>query len=115
MATCSNIDIAETAKIADLLLEVGAAKTPNTKDDIKYIGTHFEFHRERFNKEYIQETDEGLAHLYKLFELVPIQQRKIHDSVSQILISTHGWQAQRDELWNVLISSSGSASTVQAK
>lgn len=63
LAMCRNIDIVNMAKVADILLNAGATVTQKMKDSIKRIGNNFEFHREGFNKEYLNYTDEALLRL----------------------------------------------------
>ncbi len=115
LAMCRNIDIVNMAEVAANLLDAGAAVTPAMKDSVKRIGNEFEFHREGFNKEYLNQTDEALYRLYELFDVPPVEKRKIHDGTSPITVSTKVWQAQHDELWNLLIPSKGHASTVQGE
>lgn len=115
LAMCRNIDIVNMAKVADILLNAGATETQKMKDSIKRIGNDFEFHREGFNKEYLNQTDEALLRLYELFDVPPVGKRKTHDGTSPIAVSTKGWQAQHDELWNLLIPSQGPAKTVQGE
>lgn len=115
LAMCRNMDIVNMAEVADILLYAGATVTPEIKDSIKRIGKDFEFHREDFNKEYLNQTDEALYRLYELFDVPPVGKRKIHDGTSPIAVSTKGWQAQHHELWSLLIPSQGHANTVQGE
>ncbi|MFJ7405021.1 MULTISPECIES: ankyrin repeat domain-containing protein [unclassified Lysinibacillus] len=115
LAMCKNIDIVNMAKVADILLNAGVTVTQEMKKSIKRIGTDFEFHREGFNKDYLNQTDEGLLHLYELFDVPPVGKRKTHDDVSPIVVVTKGWQAQHNELWSLLIPSQGHAKTVQGE
>ncbi|MED3549213.1 hypothetical protein [Cytobacillus praedii] len=115
LAVCRNIDIVSMAKVADILLNAGATVTPAMKDSIKRIGNDFEFHREGFNKEYLNQTDEALLRLYELFEVPPVEKRKTHDGTSSITVSTKRWQAQHHELWSLLVPSKGHANTVQGE
>lgn len=115
LAVCRNIDIVRAAVIADLMLNTGITVTAAMKDSVKRIGTDFEFHREGFNKEYLNQTDEALLRLYELFDVPPVEKRQTHDGASLITVSTKGWQAQHHELWNLLIPSQGHAKTVQGE
>lgn len=112
---CRNADIVNMAEVAVILLNAGTTITQEMKDSIKRIGNDFEFHREGFNKEYLNQTDEALLRLYELFDVPPVKKRMMHDGVSSITVSTTGWQAQHDELWNFLIPSKGPAKTVQGE
>ena len=115
LVSCRNADIVSMAEVADILLNAGTTVTPEMKDSIKRIGNDFEFHREGFNKEYLSQTDEALLRLYELFDVPPVEKRKTHDGVSMITVSTKGWQAQHNELWNLLVPSKGHAVTVQGE
>ncbi|WP_442603121.1 ankyrin repeat domain-containing protein [Paenibacillus sp. KN14-4R] len=115
LARCRNADIVNIAEVADILLNAGTTVTPEMIDSIKRIGNDFEFHREGFNKEYLNQTDEALLRLYELFDVTPVEKRKTHDGASSITVSTKGWQAQHNELWSLLIPSNGHAKTVQGE
>ena len=115
LATCRNINIAQAAEIAEMLIRAGAEATPEMAERVEIIGKDFEFHRENFNKEYLAETEAGLEKLYTLFDVKPAPKRKIHDGVSPILVEDGSWQEQYDQLWEMLIPSSGPAKTVQGE
>lgn len=115
LAMCRNADIVNMAEVADILLKAGTTITQEMKDSVKRIGNDFEFHREGFNKEYLKQTDEALLRLYELFDVPPVEKRKTHDGASPITVSTKGWDAQHNELWNLLIPSKGHAKTVQGE
>ncbi len=115
LARCSNINITNMAPIAELLLEAGATKTPEMKEAVERIGKEFEFHRAGFNKDYLEETDAALMRLYEIFDVSPIEKRKVHDGVSPITMSSATWQEQHDELWAWLVPSKGAAQTVQGE
>lgn len=115
LAMCKNIDIVNMVKVADILLHAGVTVTQEMKKSIKRIGTDFEFHREGFNKDYLNQTDEALLQLSELFDVPPVGLKKTHDGISPITVSTKGWQAQHHELWGLLIPSQGHAKTVQGE
>ncbi|AOZ91002.1 ankyrin repeat domain-containing protein [Paenibacillus crassostreae] len=115
LACCRNADIVNMAEVADILLSAETTVTPEMKDFIKRIGSDFEFHRDGFNKEYLNQTDEALLRLYELFDVPPVEKRQTHDGASSITVTTKGWQAQHNELWNLLIPSNGHAKTVQGE
>ncbi|MOA00611.1 Ankyrin repeats (3 copies) [compost metagenome] len=69
LALCKNADIVNMAEVANILLNAGVTVTLEMKDSIKRIGNDFEFHREGFNKEYLNQTDEALLRLYELFDV----------------------------------------------
>ncbi|MCH7324011.1 ankyrin repeat domain-containing protein [Solibacillus sp. MA9] len=115
LAVCRNINIVDMVEVSEILLNAGITVTPEMKDSIKRIGKDFEFHREGFNKEFLNHTDEALFRLYELFDVPPVEKRKTHDGTSPITVSTKGWQAQHNELWSLLIPSQGHAKTVQGE
>lgn len=115
LAQTQNIYIADMAAIADLLIDMGAEVTQSMSKLVIRIGENFEFHREAFNKDYLQETDAGLMHLYYIFGITPVKKRQMHDGISSIIPAAGTWQEQYSELWDLLIPSSGAAKTVQGE
>ena len=115
LVSCRGIDIGRCAEVAEILVNAGARVTLAAKDYVRKIGEDTEFHREAFNKDYIEEIDAGLAKLYKLFDVEPIKQRKIHDGVSPIVVESGAWKEQFAELWELLIPSHGAAKTLQGE
>jgi len=115
LATCRNSNIVQAAEIAEMLIKAGAEVVPEMTERVEIIGKDFEFHRENFNKDYLAETEAGLEKLYTLFDVKPAPKRKIHDGVSPIIVKTGSWREQYDELWEMLIPSSGAAKTVQGE
>ncbi|MGW7532558.1 ankyrin repeat domain-containing protein [Amycolatopsis sp. NPDC054798] len=111
----SNIGIAGMAETAALLLKAGAAVTDQAREQVRRIGTDFEFHREGFNPDYLAETDAGLRELYRLFDVEPIPPRLTHDGSSPITVPDGTWQEQHRLLWELLVPSSGAAKTVQGE
>lgn len=115
LTRCNNINISEMAEITAMLLEAGAEITPDMAKRVKHIGEEFEFHRENYNKDYLVETDAGLMRLYSLFDVEPIAKRQMHDGVSPIIVADGSWGKQYEQLWDLLIPSSGAAKTVQGE
>ena len=115
LAYCANIDIIDMVEIAKLFFEHGADETPRMKDFVTKIGETFEFHRDGFNKDSVDEVSDALSELYKLFKVTPVKKRLLHDGKSEILIKDGQWQNQYEELWNTLIPSNGPAQTVQGE
>lgn len=112
---CSNINIADMAALAELLLEAGARKTPAMKESVARIGTDFEFHRSNFNAKFLKATSAGLDKLYVLFGVPPAHRRVLHDGKAPIVARSARWQDQHQELWELLVPSSGAARTVQGE
>lgn len=81
----------------------------------KEIGENFEWFRDRMDLALINESEAALDKLYKIFDVLPVPPRKIHDGVSPITVTSQNWQEQREELWDLLVPSYGAASTVQGE
>lgn len=111
----NNIDIVNLVEISTILLQNNIEITQKMKDAVTRIGEDFEFHRENFNKNYLKETDEALSSLYKIYNVTPVKKRILHDSISTILVTGTTWQQQYEELWELLIPSSGAARTIQGE
>lgn len=110
-----NIDIVQLVEISNVLLQGNTEITQKMKDEVTRIGEDFEFHRENFNKDYLQAIDEALTALYEIYNVQPVKRRIMHDGVSPIIVSGTSWQKQYEELWELLIPSSGNAKTVQGE
>ena len=115
LMVCRGIYIAQTAEIASMLLDAGAKKTPAMKEKVENIGKDFEFHRESIHPDYIEGADKGLAKLYELFDVKPVEKRLTHDGYSPIELVEGSWEEQYEQLWSFLIPSSGAAKTVQGE
>ncbi|MHC6202478.1 ankyrin repeat domain-containing protein [Breznakiellaceae bacterium SP9] len=115
LSSCRNGDIPQTAAIAAILLAAGAAVTPETREAVLRIGKEFEFYRADFNKDYLAETEAGLARLYALFGVAPVSKRLEYDGVSPITVPSGKWHEQHDALWQLLVPGRGSAKTVQGE
>ena len=115
LMVCRGIYITQTAEIASMLLEAGAKKTSKMKERVEQIGKDFEFHRERIHPDYIEAADKGLAKLYELFDVKPVEKRLTHDGVSPIKLVEGSCEEHYEQLWSFLIPSSGPAKTVQGE
>ena len=115
LISCANADIPLVAESATLLLDAGAAVPDNAKELVTRIGKNFEFHRSNFNAESLEETDAGLQRLYELFDVAPVAPRVTHDGTSRIEVTATDVTDQYDELWTLLVPSSGPAETVQGE
>lgn len=112
---CQNCDIEEIVPIVQLLLKAGAKQSTKTKKLVEKIGQQFEWFRESFNPDYLDETDAALRKLYKLFHATPAPRRVKHDGRTPIVVKAKQWQKAHQELWELLIPSSGAAHTVQGE
>ena len=110
-----SIDIPKAAKTAELYLKAGVKPTKFAKEQVTRIGEEFEFHREGFNPEYLEETDTALQELYKLFDVPPVPRRIQHDGKSPIVLTGDTWEKRYEQAWELLVPSSGGASTVQGE
>ena len=110
-----SIDISKAAKTAELYLKAGVKPTKFAKEQVTRIGEDFEFHRNNFNPEYLEETDAGLQQLYKLFNVPPVPRRIEHDGKSPIVLTGNTWEKRYEQAWTLLVPSSGSATTVQGE
>jgi hypothetical protein len=112
---CSNIDIENMVALAEVLLDAGAEKTPQMKGFVEEIGKRFEFHRSGFNPESVDAVSNVLNRLYEIFEVLPVRHRQIHDGKSPVIVKEKTWQKQHQELWDLLVPSSGCGTTVQGE
>ena len=110
-----NAYIEKAAKTAELYLKAGLKPTKFAKEQITRIGEEFEFHRNNFNPEYLEETHAGLQQLYKLFGVPPVPRRIQHDGKSPIVLTGNTWEERFEQAWTLLVPSSGSATTMQGE
>lgn len=137
LQSCSNATIERMAPMAELLLTAmqtmpeepksfirrvfgGGAKpvspvTPEMQDLVQRIGANFEFHRSGYNPESVDATSDALDRLYALFNVPAVPRRAMHDGKSPIVAKAKRWEDQHQELWALLVPSSGSAATVQGE
>lgn len=115
LSRCQNADIPKVAKSAALLLKLGEKVTKFAQERVISIGENFEFHRERFNPEFLEETENGLQELYTLFKVKPVAKRIQHDGISPIIVPDEPLEKQFEYLWSFLVPSSGSAKTIQGE
>ncbi len=85
------------------------------KELVTKIGTTFEFHRSGFNRELVEKQSDALDELYTIFEVTPVPRRIIHDGKSKIKIKANTTDKQFEEIWELLVPSSGAAQTMQGE
>jgi ankyrin repeat protein len=112
---CSNVQIVGMAALAEVLLAAGARQAPEMKASVARIGSDFEFHRAAFNPATVEPTSAALDKLYALFDAPPVPRRLLHDGRSPIVARSARWEDQHQELWQLLVPSSGAAVTVQGE
>ena len=110
-----NAYIEKAAKTVEVYLKAGLKPTKFAKEQITRIGEDFEFHRQGFNPEYLEETDSALQQLYKLFDVPPVPRRIQHDGKSPIVLTGETWEKRYEQAWELLVPSSGRAFTVQGE
>lgn len=115
LQTCSNIDIVRTVQLSSMYLNAGVKPTSQMQEYVTKIGNRFEFHRAKFNKESVDEVSNALDELYRLFDVVPVAKHVLHDGKSPITTKATTWQKQHQELWELLVPSSGPATTIQGE
>lgn len=134
---CSNAKIQQIAEMAELLLAAQPRQQTGIrafasrllgrgqKDDdrisqeiqglVRRIGTDFEFHRGNFNPESREATSTALDKLYVLFGVPPVPRRNMRDGKSPIVAKAAKWEDRHQELWELLVPSSGAANTMQGE
>ena len=110
-----NAYIEKAAKTVEVYLKAGLKPNKFAKEQITRIGEDFEFHRQGFNPEYLEQTDAALQQLYKLFDVPPVPRRIQHDGKSPIVLTGDTWEKHYEQAWELLVPSSGRASTVQGE
>lgn len=115
LRTCRNIDIEQTLSLSLVYLEAGVQKTAKMNELVASIGKQFEFHRANFDKESVEDVSKALVELYRLFEVEAIPRRILHDGKATITVTAKTWQKQHQELWALLVPSSGPAETIQGE
>ncbi len=112
---CSNAKIEQMAAIAEMLINARTHRTPAMREAVQRIGTEFEFHRANFNPDHVVATSAALEQLYVLFDVPPVGARVMHDGKSPIVAGADQWEDRYQELWDLLVPSSGPAQTVQGE
>jgi hypothetical protein len=115
LQTCSNIDIERMVPLAECLIEAGSRKTERMTAFVEEIGKTFEFHRTNFNAESVDAVSCALNKLYEIFGVAQVAPRRLHDGRSPIVAFSRTWHEQHEELWNLLVPSTGAASTAQGE
>jgi len=112
---CNNTDIPRMCDMTEVFLRYGVDITPRMKEFVSNIGEGFEFHRENFNKDHVEEYSNALTNLYSLYGVTPVPTRLIHDGESSIELIGGNWEKNYNNLWDYLIPSKGPAMTVQGE
>ena len=111
----SNTDIVNIYRFSKLEIEKGLKITQKMKDAVTKIGERFEFYRDDFNKDSVEEYSAALEGLYKLFDVTPVPRRKSNSLDKKIEVKSETWQEQFGELWDSLVPGNGPAISVQGE
>lgn len=111
----NNAALDRLSAVTQLLVDAGAKPSSRTAGFVTRLGETFEFHRAGFNRDLLDVTEAGLRTLYTLFNVTPVPQRVLHDGKSRIQLKSKSLQDQHQELWELLVPSSGAAKTVQGE
>jgi hypothetical protein len=112
---CSNSRLEGMASFAECLLAAGASRTPAMQGLVEKLGKTFEFHREGYNPEGRDAASAALDRIYRMFDVVPVLRRAVHDGVAPIRVLGDSLNEQHQALWQLLVPSSGAAATVQGE
>ena len=115
LSRASNSSIPQLVAVSEYLLAHRARLTGMEKEQVKRIGTDFEWFRDRMSSETVAELEPALMELYEMFGVEPVAKRKMYDGHSDIKVTKSSWQEQFDQLWDLLVPSCGAASTVQGE
>ena len=115
LARLSNGYLVKAAKAAEVYLKAGLKPNKFAKEQVTHVGEDFEFHRNNFNPEYLEETDAALQELYKLFDVPPVPRRIQHDGKSPIVLTGDTWEKRYEQAWELLVPSRDKASTMQGE
>ena len=107
--------IERAVKAAEIYLKAGLKPTKYAKEQVTRVGEDFEFRREDSDTEWVEKREEALQQLYKLFDVPPVPRRIQHDGKSPIVLTGDTWEKRYEQAWELLVPSSGSASTVQGE
>lgn len=111
----TNANIPMLVQIVSYLLAHGAKLTGKEQQEVERIGKDFEWFRENMEPDTIKEIEPELMKLYEIFHVNPVPKRVQYDGVSNITVKANRWQDQFDELWQLLVTSKGAASTIQGE
>lgn len=115
LRSCNNANIISMVHIAKSLLAAGAKTSDKTKSFVTKIGESFEFYRSKFARDRVDEFSDALDELYKIFDVMPVPRRELFNEKKPITVKSSTWQKQFDELWELLVTGSGHADTVQGE
>ena len=107
--------IERAVKATEIYLKAGLKPSKYAKEQVTRVGEDFEFRREDSDTEWVEKRDVALQQLYKLFDVPPVPRRIQHDGKSPIVLTGETWEKRYEQAWELLVPSSGRASTVQGE
>ena len=107
--------IERAVKATEIYLKAGLKPSKYAKEQVTRVGEDFEFRREDSDTEWVEKRDVALQQLYKLFDVPPVPKRIQHDGKSPIVLIGDTWEKRYEQAWELLVPSSGRASTVQGE
>lgn len=110
-----NTNIVSLLKITKYKLSKGEEITEKMRNMIYSLGEKFEFYRDSYDKNSVDEVSEALYELYKIYDVEPVPKRVLFDGKSDIVVTAKKWQQQHEELWKMLVPAQGFANTVQGE
>ena len=112
---CQNANIPDMVELSRILLDAGLEITGDMKAQVTRIGEQFEFYRDSFNPDYLDEVDAALQELYRIYDVPPVPRKQKYDGSAPIAVKGETWQQQYNELWNLLVPGTGGAKYVQGE
>ena len=107
--------IERAVKATEIYLKAGLKPSKYAKEQVTRVGEDFEFRREDSDTEWVEKRDVALQQLYKLFDVPPVPKRIQHDGKSPIVLTGDTWEKRYEQAWELLVPSSGRASTMQGE
>lgn len=104
-----------TARIAQMLLEAGAAITSQSRGLMEKLGANYEMQRGGVGAHNLEAYDGAMQTLYALLGVPPAPRRVMHDGRSPIAVTGDRWEDRYGQLWDLLVPSGGPAATVQGE
>ncbi len=99
MVNSNNSRIRNILPVAEYFLSIGVPVTDIVIRSVEKLAKSFTFHREVFNRKHLEETEEALGRLLKLFGVPAPPPKRIYDGKAKIIPSPGSWQEQFEELY----------------
>ena len=116
LRNAANAMLERTVVMAEILVEAGETIADDMRAEVSRLGRDFEFHRDGYNPDFLDDAQSALTELYRLFDVTPApRRRRALDSSEPITVTSSDWRGRHDELWQLLVPSRGAAPTVQGE